>query len=1052
MTAPLAQKVLDYWHSVEFFNHYDLDDVIKEARANERREFFISSDKLDEPEWLRHENKARIVYLLPFDVGQITEMAISRVAGKASATDDQRDQEFAPEGLTCFAQLRLNTAGTPDFNSLSFSTLPWAAGMLQQGKLSQLCASAFEESVANLKEKFESAWSCRADEKCSPVFLQVLSGLLVDWAGFQPRGRDIAWVDVQKEPAKVSSKATPSSAESDGQEDPPILVADELPILNSFYYHDLKLAAASLQQQHKPHALHAYLGAGGIRKLDLETAAGEQAIHDALSPSLTNAGRWPTEPELLQSLMQQFALNKMRALPEGGLLSVNGPPGTGKTTLVKDLIADLIVKRADVLAGLPMAKAGVAKESVKVGFGTDAPIPLPVLVSELTGFEMVVASSNNGAVENLSLELPQLAGIAKDHVDTLRHFGEVATKYAGTQNGRPWKQPQAPVWGLISAALGKSKNRQRFQQIFGYNAESPSKRPGERFLKKDLVDVDAWDAEGAMNYWRFIQERKHSVPSFDSAKRRYQQAKGAYAIFEANQANLRKKWLEFVEAWSFARPALELHTDLQAEIQPIADELDARIRQFNRQLEQVELTLWPSMFRWMMRWLSRQKFGVWLNARSKLLQTENLRDDLAIVLKLQEKTGQLHLWDGLTLDSHRNQAAALWQGSEYNRLRSELFAAAMELHQAFILEAAPSSVGIAIGSLLSKRVTQGTPLPVWQWLFMLVPVVSTTFASVRNQFRGVAPGSLGWVIIDEAGQAIPQAAVGALLRAKRAVVVGDPLQIEPVVGIPTRLVKKLGEVWLGEQADAYAAHQHSVQTLSDRAHEFGVRHPLRDEEFIGIPLVMHRRCDNPMFDIANKIAYRERMQHAKSSVVTAHPVLGKSDWWHVAGTCEQSKYVHEQGQHLMAQLIALYVSEARAGRPALPKFYVITPFREVKKGLIDLLLNKREWAARLSQHGLPVPGNLEELRANIGTVHTFQGKEADIVFFVLGCDQDRIGAMNWAAGSPNLLNVAVTRAKKHCYIIGDKALWGSLPFFQTALQEYAKVNRADQAKELDGDR
>lgn len=65
---------------------------------------------------------------------------------------------------------------------------------------------------------------------------------------------------------------------------------------------------------------------------------------------------------------------------------------------------------------------------------------------------------------------------------------------------------------------------------------------------------------------------------------------------------------------------------------------------------------------------------------------------------------------------------------------------------------------------------------------------------------------------------------------------------------------------------------------------------------------------------------------------------------------------------------------------------------------------------------------------------------------------DRIGAMNWAAGSPNLLNVAVTRAKKHCYIIGDKGLWGRLPFFQTALQEYAKVNRADHAKELDGDR
>ena len=1040
MTDSLAQNVLDYWHSVEFFNHYDLGDVIKTARSNERREFFISTDRMNTIEWEKHEDKVRYLYLLPFDVSQVTDLATSRIASKSSALEQQRDQEHAPEGLTCFAQLRLTAEGIPDFKSLSLSTLPWAAGMLQHGSLDQLSASTFEASVVNIKEKIESAWSCRTDEKCSTEFILVLAELLVDWAGFQPRGKDIAWIDVQKDQSKFQPKLASPPREDDTQEDPPAPVAEELPILNSFYYHDLKFAAAALKQAHAPHPLHAYLSAGGIDKLDLETAAGERAIHDTLDPAQTNAGRWPTEPKLLQSLMQQFALNKMRALPAGGLLSVNGPPGTGKTTLVKDLIADLIVQRAEVLATLAAAKDGISSKPALVGFGTDAPTQIPTLIPALTGFEIVIASSNNGAVENLSLELPQLKDIAADYKQTLRHFGEVATKYAGTQNGKPWKKPEHEVWGLISAALGKSKNRQRFQQIFGYNAEAPSKRPGDRFLKKEQVDIDAWDAEGAMNYWRFTKERKHSLPSFDSAKRRFLQAKADYAKYEAHQLALRKKWLAFVDAWVAAKPALELLADLQRDPQPLADELDARIRQFGRQLEQLELTLWPSMFRWLMRWFSKQKFAAWLDAKSRLLHAENLRDDLAIILKLQEKTGQLHLWDGLTLDSHRNQEAALWHGPAYNQLRNELFAAAMELHQAFVLEAASSSVGIAISNLLSKRVTQGTPLPVWQWLFMLVPVVSSTFASVRNQFRGVEPGSLGWLIIDEAGQAIPQAAVGALLRARRAVVVGDPLQIEPVVGIPTKLIERLGEVWLGEHAGAYAAHHHSVQTLSDRAHGYGVRHPLREEEFIGIPLVMHRRCDNPMFDIANKIAYRERMRHAKEAEVTAHPVLGKSDWWDVKGTCQQGKYVPEQGLYLMERLIALYVGEVRAGRDALPKVYVITPFREVKKGLTDLLLKKSEWASRLAPHGVSVPANLEELSSHIGTVHTFQGKEADIVFFVLGCDQDRGGAMNWAASSPNLLNVAVTRAKKHCYIIGDKALWGSLNFFKIALQECAKVN------------
>lgn len=1041
MTESLAQKVLEYWHSVEFFNHYNLDDVIKNTRADERREFFISHDQMNEAEWAKHEDTVRYAYLLPFDVSQITDLATSRVAAATSSLDQQRDQEHAPEGLTCFAQLRLSSEGVPDFKGLSLSTLPWAAGMLLQDRLQQLSATTFEESVNNVKEKIESAWSCRTDEQCTPNFLLTLADLLADWAGFRPHGKDIAWIDVQKQPSKAPPKpaAPPRENDNDAPEDPPAPLADELPILNSFYYHDLKFAAAALKQPGAPHPLHSYLSPEGIAKLDLETAAGEQAIRDTLDPSHTNPGRWPAEPDQLQSLMQQFALNKMRALPAGGLLSVNGPPGTGKTTLVKDLIADLIVRRAEVLAALGSAKDGVASTSVKVGFGADSPVPIPTLIPALTGFEIVVASSNNGAVENLSLELPQLKGIAAGYQQTLRHFGEVATKYAGTRNGRPWKQPAPPVWGLISAALGKSKNRQRFQQIFGYNAETPSKRPGERFLKKELVDFDAWDAEGALNYWRFAKERKDSVPSFDSAKRRFLRAKADYATYEANQIALRKKWLAFVDAWSAAKPALELHGDVQRDLQPLMDEFDARIRQFSRRLEQLELTLWPRMFRWLMRWLSKQKFTAWLDAKSRLLQAEDLRDDLATILKLQEKTGQLHLWDGLSLDSHRNQEAALWHGPAYNQVRNELFVAAMGLHQAFFLEAATRDVGFAIGDLLSKRVTYGSPLPVWQWLFLLVPVVSSTFASIRNQFRGVEPGSLGWLIIDEAGQAVPQAAVGALLRARRAVVVGDPLQIEPVVGIPTKLIEKLGEVWLGGQADAYAAHHHSVQTLSDRAHGYGVRHPLREDEYIGIPLVMHRRCDNPMFDIANKIAYRERMRHAKDGAVTAHPVLGKSDWWDVKGSCQQGKYVPEQGRYLLERLIALYVSEAGAGRSGVPKVYIITPFREVKRGLTDLLLKKEEWAARLAPHGLAVPDNLEELRARIGTVHTFQGKEEDIVFFVLGCDQDRGGAVNWAASSPNLLNVAVTRAKKHCYIIGDKSLWGRLRFFKTALQECAAV-------------
>ena len=65
-----------------------------------------------------------------------------------------------------------------------------------------------------------------------------------------------------------------------------------------------------------------------------------------------------------------------------------------------------------------------------------------------------------------------------------------------------------------------------------------------------------------------------------------------------------------------------------------------------------------------------------------------------------------------------------------------------------------------------------------------------------------------------------------------------------------------------------------------------------------------------------------------------------------------------------------------------------------------------------------------------GTVHKFQGKEADIVFLVLGSDPKSSGARKWASQKPNILNVALTRAKKRLYVIGNKKLWSQCEYYK----------------------
>jgi hypothetical protein len=371
------------------------------------------------------------------------------------------------------------------------------------------------------------------------------------------------------------------------------------------------------------------------------------------------------------------------------------------------------------------------------------------------------------------------------------------------------------------------------------------------------------------------------------------------------------------------------------------------------------------------------------------------------------------------------QTTPPWLDGQTARLRNDLFEAALALHKAFI-DGAAVPIRHNCGIFLENFGTKSLGAPqkdsliadLWTSFFLMVPVVSSTFASAGNMLSGLGREDLGWLLIDEAGQALPQAAVGTLLRCKRAVVVGDPLQIEPIVVLPESLTEKICDNFSVDPA-VYNPPGASVQTLADRSSGYiGSFETLHGTREVGVPLLVHRRCSEPMFSVSNAVAYENMMVQAKQAEPSSFiEALGSSRWIDIPGEA-QGKWSPQEGECVLRLL-----RSARDGG-CKPDLYLVTPFVDVRNGLHSLLAS-----APVLEGWVDNPGGW--IAGHAGTVHTVQGREAEAVIFVLGApDGSQQGARAWAGKAPNLLNVAVTRAKEAVYVVGSREAWKDAGVFQ----------------------
>lgn len=782
---------------------------------------------------------------------------------------------------------------------------------------------------------------------------------------------------------------------------------------------------------------------------------------EILQPNNYPLSRFPSNIQFAPSFMQQVAINLSLGYDSNNMRSVNGPPGTGKTTLLRDIFAQLLVDQSYEITKLNNKKITGENGSHKASIG--------ILPAKIAENGIIVASSNNGAVKNIVDELPLISEIDESLVVELKKIdyfkdisnSKVSTKWVKENDKNVEKleseknpEEEEKFWGLFSLEGGRSENMQYIITALKHVVND---------LKNNYISDD--------NVYSEFEKKYNEALSYRNKR---QEISDKYSSLEKFEYELLNKKSDFIKNVKIRENELssfinEINVQLE-ELSSNKNQLSQKIDELNKESSNISED--KKMIENSIDVLKLKKPGFFQFSRKKtyneqmrkysdeLLQildkertTKSMLDDFVQELKaiesqishenklIKDKNSEIvqatqkddyeikkleakiiDLKDvpvntdvnvlDFSLPYDDLQMSNPWFDEEYRRIQSELFIIALKVRKQFLYEnieniEAATRIWDKQQTYLDKNIVIQQA---WNWINMVVPVISSTFASMGRMFSNIQANSLGHLFIDEAGQALPQASVGAIFRCKHVMAVGDPAQIKPVLTLDSCILRLLGQNYGVGQA--YLSEDASTQTLIDRASQYGFYKDINNpENWIGIPLWVHRRCKYPMFNISNEISYGGNMVQGNKSD-------GKAQWYDVGGSAD-NKYVKKQGEFLVEKIKKL----AETNKDILDKnkkdqVYVISPFKNVAFKLSKKLATDINFT-RYDSKDSPT---------NVGTVHTFQGKEAPIVFLVLGADEKSKGAAKWAMGSenPNIMNVSATRAKKEFYIIGDKKLYSSL--------------------------
>ncbi len=291
------------------------------------------------------------------------------------------------------------------------------------------------------------------------------------------------------------------------------------------------------------------------------------------------------------------------------------------------------------------------------------------------------------------------------------------------------------------------------------------------------------------------------------------------------------------------------------------------------------------------------------------------------------------------------------------------------------------------------------------------------------------PGLFDVAIIDEASQCDIASCFPILYRAKKAVIVGDDKQLPHLSFLET--AKEQSFMSKYEVADRYQLMwRFRTNSMFDIANYYSMHPVLLDEHFRSLP---------PIINFSNREFYGNRIRVMRQNnpndkiLEIVHVPDGKVDY-------DATRNLPEI-EALVKRVHEIIVDNERENPDNPITIGIISPFRAQVEQL------------KISLSKVISDYMMEKHKIEIGTAHTFQGDERDIILISWAFANNSFPQSLTFLQKPNLFNVAVTRAKNKMINFVSKDFTdlpdGLFRSYLSYIKEYDEKHEKIINKELD---